>query len=97
MVVQRAHFATSHCYWPISKMFAVWPRGTTPNGVGILIKILSPFIALLLFAGAVTTYTIRAFHPEQPLHHELNQAAGVFLIAFIVWILLISFLLGSDD
>lgn len=78
-------------------MFALWLRGITPNGVDTLIKILHSLVALLLFAGAVTTYTIRAFHPEQPLHHELNEAAGVFLVAFIIWVLFIAYLLGSDD
>lgn len=40
-----------------------------------------------LFLAATACYVLRAFHPEQPLHHELNDAAGALLIAaFLVLI-----------
>lgn len=35
-----------------------------------------------------------AFHPEQPMHHELNQAGGVLVVAFILTAI---FLPGDED
>lgn len=46
------------------------------------------WIAMTCALGTLTMYLIRAFHPEQPLHHELNDAGGVFLAAAFIFLIL---------
>jgi heme/copper-type cytochrome/quinol oxidase subunit 1 len=51
-------------------------------------------VLAVLMLGAVAVYVVRAFHPEQPLHHELNDAGGVVLLSIaLLWF----FLPDGDD
>jgi hypothetical protein len=45
------------------------------------------WLKLLLIVAIVAVYTIRAFFPGEPIHHELNEAGAVLIIAgLVVWV-----------
>lgn len=40
----------------------------------------------LIVAAVIAVYTVRSFFPNQPVHHELNDAGGVLIVAWLlVW------------
>jgi hypothetical protein len=57
--------------------------------------IIKRILLAILALGLVTVYTIRSFNPQQPLHHQLNDAGGVVLLAlFLTYFFFPS---GDDD
>lgn len=44
------------------------------------------WLVALLTVAVIGAFTVRAFFPGQPIHHELNEAAAVLLVSLLlVW------------
>lgn len=47
-------------------------------------NLLKRLLLAILLLGAVTIYVFASFNPQQPIHHELNNAGGVVLSALFI-------------